>query len=118
MEGILRDLYGAVLDCIGWVFPTVHLFSTQVADVTIQDLRSGKCQSTGGTDIGCVASHMAKNRVRRAVLVTDGWVGSPRGEHLRTLELARLAVAYMGNGFNERDLADVANFKDNLKIGN
>jgi hypothetical protein len=88
--------------------PLVHLFSTKVADVHLAELRAGKCVTSGGTDIACVAEHMARNRVTRALLVTDGWVGTPRGEHHATLAKTRLAVAYLGDSTHQADLAAVA----------
>ena len=115
MGGVLKPLYGAVLDCEELVFPTIHLFSDQVADITVGELRRGTCRTTGGTDIACVASHMLRNEVRRAVLVTDGWVGLPSGQHKETLATARLAVAYLG-AVNELDLASVADYTAILKI--
>jgi hypothetical protein len=117
MHGVLRALYGAVLDCQALVFPTVHLFSTRIVDITLRDLRTGQCHSTGGTDINCVASHMAENKVTRAVLVTDGWVGIPRGEHHQTLAAAKLAVAYLGDNTNTNDLLAVARHTTRLHIG-
>ncbi len=41
-------LYGAVLDCSEFVYPRIHLFSTLVADITMNELRRGVCQTTGG----------------------------------------------------------------------
>jgi predicted metal-dependent peptidase len=117
MDSVLRALYGAVLDCKDRVYRTVHLFSTKVADLSLADLKAGKCESTGGTDIGCVAEHMARNRVTRALLITDGWVGTPRGQHYKTLARSRLAVAYLGNQFNQTDLQSVANHTSILKTG-
>ena len=117
MDAIKGPLYGAVLDCQAFVFRTVHLFSTRVADVSLSELRQGVCKSTGGTDIDCVARHMAANRVHRALLVTDGWVGKPAGEHHRTLNEARLAVAFMGSNCNTGDLSTVANHTTTLSIG-
>jgi hypothetical protein len=116
MEQVKSALYGAVLDCHAFVHPTVHLFSTEVADVSFAEFRSGVCKSTGGTSIACVAEHMAENRVRRALLITDGWVGTPRGVHLATLAGAKLAVAYLGNS-NERDLEAVVDYSATLSIG-
>jgi len=107
MKGILSALYGAILDCRDQVEPVVHQFSTEVADVTLAELRAGRCVSTGGTDIACVAGHMARHRVRRAVLVTDGWVGRPTGEHHDILAKARVAVAFLGGSVNENDLGAV-----------
>ena len=117
MDGIKDALYGAVLDCREWVHPKVHLFSTKIADVSLDEMRKGIVSTTGGTDIGCVAKHMAEKAARRACLVTDGWVGSPVGGHLRTLSKAKLAVAYAGTIVNTGDLAGVANHVANLKIG-
>ena len=117
MDAVKGPLYGAVLDCEALVERTVHLFSTRVADVSLAELRRGVCKTTGGTDIGCVAAHMAAHRVRRALLVTDGWVGSPRGAHQGTLAAAKLAVAYLGNNCNAKDLATVANHSATLSLG-
>jgi hypothetical protein len=117
MDSVLKALYGAVLDCQNLVFRTVHLFSTKVADMSLADLKAGRCESTGGTDIGCVAEHMTRNRVTRALLITDGWVGTPHGEHFDTLAKARLAVAYLGSSFNQTDLESVANHTSILKTG-
>jgi hypothetical protein len=101
-------LYGAVLDCQAFVHPIVHLFSTAVADVSLDALRRGECHSTGGTSIQCVAGHMREHRVQRAVLVTDGFVGAPTSDDLETLERARIGVA-LTPGFRTRnDLEGVA----------
>ena len=55
------------------------------------------CRSTGGTSIECVAAHMAAKRVRRALLITDGYVGKAYGQHKRTLGEVQLAVAFLGS---------------------
>ena len=47
-------------------------FSTQVHAVTRAELAAGRFRSTGGTDIACVARHLLRERVRRAVIITDG----------------------------------------------
>jgi len=117
MDSVLQALYGAVLDCAAFVHSTVHLFSSKVADVSLAEFRRGVCHSTGGTDIACVAEHMQTHRVRRAVLVTDGWVGTPRGGHHEVLKQARLGVAYMGKFPNQTDLQAVANHTATLLIG-
>src|ERR1019366_10384375 len=117
MDQVKGPLYGAVLDCEEFVHPRVHLFSTKVADITLAELRRGVCKSTGGTDLACVADHMQANRVRRALIVTDGWVGKPSGQHRHTLSAAKLAVALLGSTTNTSDLAEVANFTAHLTIG-
>lgn len=106
--GSLRSaLYGAVLDCHDWVHATVHLFSTHVVDVSLAQLRQGICQTTGGTDITCVAQHLREHRIRRAVLLTDGYVGRPGGEHHETLYRVKLGVALTLGGSTRADLEKV-----------
>ena len=85
-----------MLVCEALIHPQVHLFSTQVAEVTAAQLRAGLCKSTGGTDIRCVTRHMARHRVWRAVLLTDGFVGDADPAGRKVLDSARLGVAYIG----------------------
>jgi hypothetical protein len=103
-------LYGAVLDCSKSVYPRVHLFSTKVADVTLEELRRGVCKTTGGTSIECVAAHMRKNKVRRAVVITDGYVGKPAGQDFETLRSARLGIGLTGASVTRGDLEEVADY--------
>lgn len=117
MEMVKAALYGAVLDCRDYVHPQVHLFSTVVADITLGELSRGVCKSTGGTAIACVAEHMAAKGIRRTLIITDGWVGTPRGRHLTTLSDARLAVAFLGTNVNADDLKAVSNFTTTIPIG-
>jgi predicted metal-dependent peptidase len=95
MDALREALYGAALDCRAWLHPVVHLFSTQVEEVTLADLAAGVCRSTGGTDLRCVTAHLRRHRVRRAVLITDGYVGDPAGADAQVLRAARLGVAYV-----------------------
>ena len=117
MDGVKNALYGAILDCEAYVQPTVHLFSTKVADIDLAGLRAGICKTTGGTNIACVAEHMEANRIRRTLIVTDGWVGKPRGHHRQTLSAAKIAVALLGASTNADDLSAVANFTSPLTLG-
>lgn len=53
----------------------IALFSTEIQEVNVQDIRRGRYNTTGGTDGLCVWQHMVDNVVRSAVLLTDGYVG-------------------------------------------
>jgi hypothetical protein len=110
-------LYGALLDCRDFVYPRVHLFSTKVADVTAGQMRSGTCLSTGGTEIACVAEHMRDHRIRRAVLVTDGYVGRPEGLDHETLAGATLGVVLTPGNITRDDLANVTKHWAQLNQG-
>jgi hypothetical protein len=100
-------LYGAVSDCGDLIHPTVHLFSTEVFDISLRRLRGGECRTTGGTSIECVAAHMARHSIRRAVLLSDGAVGIPGRTARAILESAVIGVA-LTPGYNiRRDLEPV-----------
>jgi hypothetical protein len=102
-----QALCGAVLDCRGLVLPMIHQFSTRVVDVSLDALRRGEIHSTGGTAIDCVAAHMREHRVQRAVLITDGYVGTPRGADQESLGRARVGVALTPDVSTRDDLREV-----------
>jgi hypothetical protein len=105
---LVGPLYGAVLACGDLVHPVVHLFSTAVSDASLPELTRGVCRSTGGTDIACVAAHIKAQGVRRAVLVTDGFVGRPGLAHARVLRATRLGVALTPGHSTRTDLEGLA----------
>jgi hypothetical protein len=76
MDAVLPVLYAALRPLLPWLAERVHLFSTAVVEVPAQAIRRGVVTTTGGTAIGCVTAHMLAQRVRRALVVTDGWVGA------------------------------------------
>ncbi|MFP6767085.1 MAG: hypothetical protein VB859_02870, partial [Planctomycetaceae bacterium] len=108
MEGVIAPLYGSILDSHEFVHNRIHLFSTEVCDITIRQLRNGECESTGGTSIVCVAEHIRQFEVGKAVIVTDGFVGEPYGQDRQTLQRVKLGVAIVGSMSTRQDLRDVA----------
>ena len=106
VAGLRNTLYGAVAACREVVNPAVHLFSTVVHDVPMRRFLAGECSTTGGTSIECVAEHIRANKVRRAVLLTDGWVGRATGRHSRTLHECHLGVALTPGGGSRADLKE------------
>jgi hypothetical protein len=75
VEPWLGDLYGALVALRRRLAPAVHLFSTRVETVPLEALGRGVRISTGGTDVGCLLEHALASRVRRSLVVTDGYVG-------------------------------------------
>lgn len=94
VDSVLDALYGAVISAGHQVHPQIHLFSTEVRDISFAQLKKGRVISTGGTRIDCVARHIESNKVRSALLVTDGHVGQLTDQQLKLLSKVRLAVAY------------------------
>ena len=78
-------LYGALVPLIEYLHPKVHLFSTEISDVTPAALRKGEVSTGWGTNIACVTDHLVEHKVHRALLVTDGWVGEVPSAHATTL---------------------------------
>lgn len=87
MNGVIAPLYAALTRLTTWMTPKLHLFSTSVKDITQEELRRGVGATTDGTNISVVTSHMVQHGIRRALVVTDGWVGRVPSEHMA--ELAR-----------------------------
>jgi hypothetical protein len=85
-------LYGALLPLRKWLFPKIHAFSTSVSDIGYEQLKNGKVISTQGTEIDCVTQHMLKENLRRALIITDGWVGEIPTTHCKELGKRRVRV--------------------------
>lgn len=100
MDQVIPPLYAALVSLAPWLAPHVQLFSTSVAGVPILRLRQGELVSAWGTDIRCVTEHMLKERVERALIVTDGWVGAVPDEHVAALKRqgARVEAAITAGG--------------------
>lgn len=99
MNTMLPIVANAILSCRRELRPVIHQFSTVVEPLAITDLAAGRLRTTGGTDIGCVAAHMHRHRVARAVIVTDGFVGRPHDrDQVNALSNARLGVVVSPDG--------------------
>lgn len=92
MEGVIRPLYAALASLTPWLAPQVQLFSTRIAGIPIAGLRRGQVLTTGGTHIDCVTGHILGQKVERALIVTDGWVGRVSGEHAQALKQRRVRI--------------------------
>jgi len=114
MDHYIEAIYGAALLCREHLEPHVHLFSTQVHDITFGQLKGGVCKSTYGTDISCVAEHMRNHHIKNAVLVTDGYVGRPGTTDEKALTEVKLGVAYTALS-SKTDLGRFANFSIDLE---
>jgi hypothetical protein len=51
---------------------SVFGFSNKIVEHTLNDLRLGKLNTTGGTDFDCIASHIIENNFTKCILITDG----------------------------------------------
>lgn len=115
VQSLTGALYGAILSCHEFVHPVVHLFSTEVVNATLKQLTEGFCKSTGGTDIECVTDHMDKNNIRRAVLVTDGFVGAPSLGSSAILKRSQIGVALTPGCTTREDIEQFVKVWSQLK---
>jgi hypothetical protein len=115
VSGLVGVLSAAIRDCAPFVHPVIHAFSTEIADHSLAELAAGRIRTTGGTDVRCIAAHARSNHIRRAVILTDGYVGQAAGIDAETLAGMRLAVAYTDNRFTS-DLAPFAGRTDTLEV--
>lgn len=92
MAAYVPFLYGALVALGRHVERDVFLFSTLVSPVSLQELHQGRVVTTGGTDVGCVIEHALTHRVRKVLLVTDGYVGLPTAAHETAIRRAGLEI--------------------------
>jgi hypothetical protein len=75
----------------------IFAFSTVVSEAKGADLSRIPIRNTGGTDINCVLSHVTsippRRRPKVILLATDGYVGRPSAELLRSLGKIRTVAA-------------------------
>ena len=92
MDDVLPALYAALASCLELVEPIVWGFSTDIGALTHAQLRAGTRLGTGGTEIGTVTGHLLASGARRALVVTDGWVGSVPDDHRAALARRRVRL--------------------------
>jgi hypothetical protein len=93
MDRVLPPLYAALAACLDSVEPIVYGFSTDIAALTHAQLRDGLKLTTGGTEVATVTEHLLRTGARRAVIVTDGWVGKIPDDHAAEIRRRRLRIA-------------------------
>lgn len=93
MAGVLPCLYVALASCLEEVEPVVYGFSTRIGRLTHADLRKGIRLTNGGTEIEAVTSHLLASTARRAIVLTDGFVGRIPADHAARIARRRVRVA-------------------------
>ena len=115
MRDYIEHLYGALNALRRHVQPSVGLFSTKVVTVPLADLARGRADSTGGTDIACVLEHLVTHRARRALVITDGYVGKVTEGGVDRMARAGVDVrALLTPGGWRQDLAPLVSRIDEL----
>ena len=77
-------------------------FSNKIAKHSIDDLKQGKINSTGGTDFNCILQHAIENKFKHIVVITDGYASTPRqfvnSHEQRVPEIKSVSTVIFGGG--------------------
>lgn len=79
MNKVIELVYSSCLALQEMLGPEIYLFSNQVAQIDIDQLREGLIDSTYGTDFSCVGEHLLERPdLEKAVIFTDGYAAMPK----------------------------------------
>ena len=94
MGHILPHLLGLILPYVRSGQADIFQFSTVVEPMPLADLKQSRLQTTGGTDINCVLAHAIDThpRIRRALILTDGYTGIPRPDLVAHVQKHKLRI--------------------------
>lgn len=93
MSALLPHLSGLLLPYVQRGEARVFQFSTEVEPLPLAELRRGKLKTTYGTDIRCVFEHaLATPRLKRLLILTDGYTGPPSDDQRLAIAERRLAI--------------------------
>jgi hypothetical protein len=107
MVAYIPLLYGALSSLRAHIEPRLCLFSTAIQTIPIDDLVRGQVVTTGGTDITCVVRDLLDHHVKKALVITDGYVGQICASDRKSLAFTALRVLLTPDGWR-RDLEGVA----------
>ena len=111
MFALLPHLAGLLAPYVTAGRVRVFQFSTEVYPLSLPDLKKGLLTTSVGTDIGCVLDHaLAEPRLRRALVLTDGYVGRPPAGLARSVadRSLRIHVVLPDESAYPGDLAELA----------
>lgn len=80
VSGSMREyfslIYGCCLGLEDYLSSSLFLFSNQISEISLEQLRDGRIRSTYGTDFDCVVEHfLGESEAANALLFTDGYAG-------------------------------------------
>lgn len=112
MADVLPYLMGLLVPYVANGKADVFQFSTIIEPFPFADLKRGQVQTTGGTNINCVMQHLLadKSKVRRALLLTDGYTGYPSDQdvHLTRENNISVHVVMPADEHTEEQLQSIA----------
>lgn len=94
MSQVLPYLMGLLVPYVVNAQAEVFQFSTMIQPMPFENLKTGQVRTTGGTNINCVMQHLLadESRVRKALVLTDGYTGYPTEEDVRLTQENNIVV--------------------------
>ncbi len=95
----------------------VFSFSTEVEELSYENLKKGEYKTTGGTDINCVFDHFfnlkKKERGNKILILTDGDTGQILNRNISLINEYKIQIycGYFGL-YNEEQLKDIIKYKE------
>ncbi|MDQ7026051.1 MAG: VWA domain-containing protein [Anaerolineae bacterium] len=112
MSNVLPYLLNLLAPYVAQGKAKIYQFSTLVDELSLEGLKKGLVNSTRGTQIFCVTQHMLehKDNLKQVIILTDGYTGRPRFDHVRQLQERnmKIHVVLPGESPYDRDLASIA----------
>ncbi|MAA80240.1 MAG: hypothetical protein CL916_13380 [Deltaproteobacteria bacterium] len=108
MNPYISHVSNAVISCSQYLNEDIFLFSTKISSIHINEFQKGSYNTTSGTDITAVAKHIHENKVKTAVILTDGFVGPVPKQYLKACRNAAIQVILTEDGYKD-DLIPIAN---------
>lgn len=70
---MVKGLYSIIAFAADVFELDIFLFSTTLDPVTLQDIKQGRCPTTGGTDFNVWCSHLIESDYKVALIISDGY---------------------------------------------
>jgi len=87
-----------------WLAEPIHLFSNNIGDITVRQLKQGVVLTTGGTDFDCIIKHAIESKYERIIIITDGEAGMQK-KNQEALKMANMKVftVFTPDGDQDKD---------------
>ena len=94
MFGYLEDIISAILSCQNFIHTHIWSFSTDVQELSIEDLQSGSIPTKIGNHNDEVMQHIINSNHDSVVMITDGYFDPVSQYHAMLLKKANVCVVY------------------------
>lgn len=110
MSEYYSELYSALSPFAKQNLIRIFLWSTFVSPVKPQDFLKGKLITSTGTEISCVLEHILQNKVKKALVLTDGIFSRPSERLIKQILDKKIIIDVILSGNLSRSLYNLKGF--------